>query len=229
MNENMKKVLEEVYDEEVNGSWFERDYMYLANAYSEIKCLWTEQFNKINLVRFVMLAEAPLWGDGKQYIYNERAPFSQFLYRSDLQPSVSQQIESKKDMIACLNDLGIIVTDILPFPLAPKKTALSYASKRGSDSKSITSANYEKLIEETFRYHLKPKLDKIKEKSINKDLKETIFFYRYARVMNYHSTLSKLFEETFNVCLDRCHISQRGGGVNKDAFANLLKETDGRN
>ena len=130
-------------------------------------------------------------------------------------------------MIDCFGRLGIIVVDILPFPLAPDETALSYGKRNGSRSKRISSDNYKMLIEKTFPYHLKPKLDKIKEKSIKKDLKETIFFYRYARVMNCHSPLSKLFEQTFNVCLDRFRISKQGGVVDRDKFAKLVKETLG--
>lgn len=227
MNENMKEILRDIYGNEgIDGSRFERDYKYLAHAYSEIESLWKEQVSKIDLVRFVMLAEAPLWGDKRKYIYNESA-CSQFFRPADLKPldlRVGRRIDSKEDMLACFRDLGLIVIDILPFSLAPKKTALSYASKRGS---GITSANYEKLIKETFRYHLKPKLDRIKKKSINEDLKNTIFFYRYARVMKYHSTLSELFSKAFDVCLDHCHISKRGGGVDRDKFAKLVKETLG--
>jgi len=154
MNENMKKVLKEVYDDEGEGSRFKRDYKYLEGAYSEIESLWKEQLERIVFVRFVMLAEAPLWGKAQKYFYNEETPQSQFFYYSDLKRLVNREIRSKKDMIDCFGRLGIIVVDILPFPLAPDETALSYGKRNGSRSKRISSDNYKKLIEKTFPYHL---------------------------------------------------------------------------
>jgi len=120
----------------------------------------------------------------------------------------------------------------LSFPLVGNLSSKKDAGPayRTGRQASMTVYRIHKSFCDTQRFlssYIKPKLDKIKKKCINEDLKNTIFFYRYARVMKYHSTLSELFSKAFDVCIDRFHISKQGGVVDRDKFAKLVKETLG--
>lgn len=64
-------------------------------AFFEINKIWIENLNLIKNVNFIMIAEAPLWGMTKKYIYNPEVNNSQFFYRSDL-----------GDIINLINSIG---------------------------------------------------------------------------------------------------------------------------
>ena len=73
-----RKELVEFYTENGLSQSLNSDEEYLHNAYVCISELWEENADAIAEVNFVMIAEAPLWGANKKYIYNPKSPNSQF-------------------------------------------------------------------------------------------------------------------------------------------------------
>jgi len=70
--------------------------------------------SQIESVNYLMLAEAPLWGETKKYIYNPDINNSQFFYRSDLEDILNKHIADKKEFIQVCNEIGLLIVDISP-------------------------------------------------------------------------------------------------------------------
>lgn len=103
----ISNLLKEIYQEQNIIEHFEKDESYLKNAFEITETLWTEQFDKINKLKVIMISESPLFGDIQKYIYNINTPPSSFFYFQDIktfpnceniiQPTTVQ--EQKKIMI----------------------------------------------------------------------------------------------------------------------------------
>ena len=65
-------ILKDFYLKNGLTSRFDNDNLYLENAFNEINRIWTENLNEIEKVNFVLIAEAPLWGQTRKYIYNQQ-------------------------------------------------------------------------------------------------------------------------------------------------------------
>ena len=72
------QILREFYARHDLTDCFERDNTYLESAFDEINRIWFDNLCKIDEVNYLMIAEAPLWGKSKSYIYNPATPFTQF-------------------------------------------------------------------------------------------------------------------------------------------------------
>ncbi len=208
-----KKILQHYYSQFGIANNFIRDNLYLETAYKEITHLWFENFNKIREVRFVMIAEAPLWGKEEKYIYNPKTTNTQFFHKSDLEYIVDMQIKDKEVFIRKCNEIGLLFVDISPFALNPKETAINY--------RSMGKKKYRQLVKDTIPIYFEEKLRLIKlKKSDNVKI-----IFRYARVKKMFSDLltntlvdnqiiasgSKLFD-----------IYQQGGGIDRQKFKNIL-------
>jgi len=79
------QILREFYARHDLTDCFERDNTYLESAFDEINRIWFDNLYKIDEVNYLMIAEAPLWGKSKSYIYNPATPFTQFFQKSDLE------------------------------------------------------------------------------------------------------------------------------------------------
>lgn len=79
-----KKILKRFYDQYGLSDRFVNDNVYLENAFDEIASIWLDNFKQIEVVNYLMIAEAPLWGKDKKYIYNPLSNNTQFFHRSDL-------------------------------------------------------------------------------------------------------------------------------------------------
>ncbi len=206
-------ILKDFYLKNGLTSRFDNDNLYLENAFNEINRIWTENLNEIEKVNFVLIAEAPLWGQTRKYIYNPEINNSQFFYRSDLSDILNIQIANKLEFLKILNKIGLVVVDISPFPLNPKNTAINY--------RDLSINQYRQLVSMTLPYFFK---EKIKEIS-NKKSENCKVFFRYTRVKNIFEDLiiKTLVDHKMVTTIDELSdISQKGGGINKAMLGKIL-------
>lgn len=223
-----KDFLSKLYDKYQVYDCFNHDYRYLSNAIDGINSLWYGNINEVKKVRIVILAEAPLWGkkEGEEkYFYNPNSEHSQFFYGTDLTDLYSGSITSKSDLIAAVNNLGIIILDISPFPFNPATTAISYRRDDEKRSKQLLMDDYREIVRTTFSTHVKPKLDVISK--IVHNCEQAKYVYRYSRVQKLNSTISISFKESGYTIFGTIDlISQLGGGINRDMLKkSIVKDT----
>ena len=206
-------ILKDFYLKNGLTSRFDNDNLYLENAFNEINRIWTENLNEIEKVNFILIAEAPLWGQTRKYIYNPEINNSQFFYRSDLSDILNIQIANKLEFLKILNKIGLVVVDISPFPLNPKNTAINY--------RDLSINQYRQLVSMTLPYFFN---EKIKEIS-NKKSENCKVFFRYTRVKNIFEDLiiKTLVDHKMVTTIDELSdISQKGGGINKAMLGKIL-------
>ncbi len=209
----LSNILRKFYSSQNLEEWFEKDNKYLLNAYYEIEKLWFKQYRQIEKVKFVMLSEAPLWGDEKRYIYNLEIDNSQFFYRSVLADILDQEINDKIGFIKKLNRIGFIILDVSPFALNEKDTKINYRKMKRS--------NYRQLMKDTLQIHFLKKVKMIKKKK-DDSIKS---FYRYCRLREASNCLIEeiLIEKNLiksGSCLS--DISKKGGGIDKDKLKQII-------
>lgn len=217
-----KKIIESYYDSFGLANEFEKDNIYLKNAFNEIKKTWIENFEKINRVKYLLIAEAPLWGQKKKYIYNLKTNNTQFFHRSDLEQILNIQITDKKDFIKTCNEIGLLVVDISPFPLNTKDTKINY-SKNKDGSKKLTKKEYRELVSLTTPHFFERKIRLVGQKKSS----EIKVFFRYARVKNaFQDLISDVLIENGLIKKqeDIGDIYQTGGGVDRTKLKKLINE-----
>lgn len=147
---------------------------YLREAYIFTEKLWSEQLDNITDINFVMLSEAPLFGEKKNYFYNIDTAFSAFFYFKDIEAfdvSYSKAEYNNKDFaLKTLRDNGFLILDLFPFALNQHDTQLNF--------NNINKNSYLKLFKIACDGYLIPKLNLVKEKCSHK----TVFLYRYKRL-----------------------------------------------
>ena len=230
MKSQLIQLIKNVYDShDLQEHFLKKDRSYLINAYFDIEQIWQGNFEKIEQVKYVILSEAPLWGVNNSFIYNFSTSFTQFFYENDLLFALNQDLihdsqESisvkKERFINTLNDLGIVIIDVSPYALN-STTAINY-SRNDVDTLKLNPEEYRNLLSLSFEYYLSEKLQVVKEK-INPNTALNII-YRYSRLYNLHQyvepCLNNAFgENNFNVN----YIGQRGGGINRNIFRNILQ------
>jgi hypothetical protein len=209
-----KNFLKTFYDQNGLSSKFDKDSIYLEKAFNEIYKIWLDNLNQIKTINYLMIAEAPLWGKIKKYIYNPEINNSQFFYRSDLGDILNKHIANKTDFIKVCNEIGLLVVDISPFPLNPIDTAINY--------RSLTTTKYRQLVSLTIPTFFEKKIQAIAQKK-STNIKT---FFRYARVKNnFEDLISKVLIDnkiikTQNEIDD---ISQNGGGIDKTKLEQIIK------
>ena len=213
-------ILKTFYKQAELVSKFDKESAYLKNAFNEIEHLWQTNFDQIITVNYLMIAEAPLWGDQKKYIYNPETNNSQFFYRSDLDDILGNPIKDKKDFIKVCNEIGLLIIDISPFPLNTD-TAINY-SKTTHESRKLTKDEYRKLVISTIPTYFGEKIKVINEKK-SASIKT---FFRYARVKNtFQDLISKVLidNDFIKHVNDIKDISQTGGGIDKVKLGQIIK------
>jgi hypothetical protein len=208
-----KQIVESFYNSLGMTSEFLKDNIYLESAFKEIQNIWTRNFDMIDEVKYLMIAEAPLWGQKKKYIYNPKTNNSQFFYRSDLEKILNTKISNKSEFIDICNEIGLIVIDISPFPLNTIDTKINYG-KNENGSKKLTKKEYRGLVRNTIPIFFEKKIKLVGQK------KSPVIkvFFRYARV-------KKAFQDLISVILienglikkqeDLGDISKTGGGIDR--------------
>lgn len=211
-NDN-KKILKDYYDKQGISANFDKDCLYLEKSFNEISKIWLDNLNQIDKVNFVMIAEAPLWGKVKKYIYNPQTNNSQFFYRSDLSDIINKPILDKKDFIKHCNDIGLIIIDISPFALNPTDTAINY--------RKMTINQYRELVTRTLPFYFEQKIKAINEKK-SRSVKT---FFRYARVKNNFLDLISNVLIKYAIIGSQNEIgdiSQKGGGIDKIKLKQII-------
>ena len=200
---------------------FEKDNNYLEDAFNEITKIWFNNLDQINEVKYLMIAEAPLWGKSKSYIYNPDTPFTQFFYKSDLEYILNIQIKDKAEFIKCCNKIGLLIIDISPFALNSEDTVINYRSKSKNNPYGLTEQQYRELVERTIPMFFEEKIKAIAPK-MSSDIK---VFFRYARVnKRFQDLISEILVtngliKSGNEILD---ISKGGGGIDRKKFEIIL-------
>ena len=215
MNYSDNKIfLKNFYNQNGISSKFDKDSIYLEKAFNDIYKIWFDNLNQIKVVNYLMIAEAPLWGKFKKYIYNPEINNSQFFYRSDLGDILKKHIADKKEFIKVCNEIGLLVVDISPFPLNPSDTIINY--------RSLTTTQYRQLVSLTIPTFFEKKIKAIAEKK-SANIKA---FFRYARVKNnFEDLISKVLidNKIIKTQNDIADISQNGGGIDKTKLEQIIK------
>ncbi|AZI27634.1 hypothetical protein EA772_20645 [Pedobacter sp. G11] len=214
------------YEQNGLSGAFDTDNIYLENAFNEIYKIWLDNFKQIKTVNYLMIAEAPLWGNIKKYIYNPKTNNSQFFYRSDLGDILNRQIDDKEDFIKICNEIGLLIVDISPFPLNSKDTKINY-SKNVNGSKKLSYKQYQQLVRLTI-----PTFFELKIRAITDKKSEHIkTFFRYARVKNnFEDIISRVLVDykIIKTQNDIGDISQNGGGIDKTKFKEIIDKSPNR-
>jgi hypothetical protein len=208
-----KHIIESFYKSLGILNEFAKDNKYLERAYNDISGIWRENFKNIDEIKYLMIAEAPLWGQNKKYIYNPKTNNSQFFFRSDLENTLDIYISDKREFIRTCNEIGLLVIDISPFPLNTKDTKINY-SKNKDGSKKLSKKAYRELVRRTIPTFFEKKL-KLVSKKQSPEIK---VFFRYSRVKNvFQDIISDILIE--NGLIENqeelSDISQPGGGIDR--------------
>ncbi len=175
----ISKALHDIYEEQNILSHFEHDEYYLKQAFEFTEKLWHEQFEKIDILKTIMISEAPLFGDKQTYIYNINAKPSAFFHFNDLEAfptyheivqNPRKPVEKKKTILDHFIKNGFLILDIFPFALNPNITKINY--------RRVNHIIYNKLLNKTKKCYLEPKIEMCLKKS--KDT--TLFLYRYQKL-----------------------------------------------
>ena len=110
-----KQILHDFYSENGIIDHFERDNLYLEKAFHEINEMWFRNLECIKEVKYLMIAEAPLWGKDKSYIYNPETKNTQFFQRKDLERVIGINVYNKLDFLNYCNKMGLIEQTLTTF------------------------------------------------------------------------------------------------------------------
>lgn len=132
----MKKLIQLYESRNLN---FERDKDYYADSIPRIKYFFQRNLKKVNQVRLMIIGEAPLWGSSEEkYIYNPDSPVSSFLSYIHIENLTGIWTWNKRTMLDAMNQNGIVVFDISPYPLNDTDTQIQY--------EDLTEEEYRSLI-----------------------------------------------------------------------------------
>lgn len=222
-----KQIIESCYVSLGLEDEFEKDNVYLERAFNEIKDIWIANFNKIDKVNYLLIAESPLWGQNKKYIYNPKTNNTQFFYRSDLEQIFNFQIADKKEFIKTCNEIGLLIVDISPFPLNTNDTKINYSKNKDSSIK-LTKNKYKELVRLTIPTFFARKIKLVGQKR-SSDIK---VFFRYTRVKNaFQDLISDVLIENGLIKRkeDIGDIAQIGGGIDRVKFIKIINENKSPN
>ena len=212
--ECLKNDLNSLYSLLRKNTYLKDDLIYIEKSYKTIEKIWNKQYNKVKAINYIMISEAPLFGEKQSYFYNENASQSQFFYLSDAKVLTNNQINTKRDLIETFNDLGIIILDVFPFPFN-SNTAVSYKSLNKNEMKT--------LMDLTYKNHLEHKLPAIAQKVKS----TTKLFYRYKRVKNSINDFIAPEFAKYGINTnqqDIPYISKRGGGIDHKVLKKIFSE-----
>lgn len=214
--EKSKEILLEFYTENNIAENFERDNKYLEQAFNEMTDIWFSNLEQIKEVKYLMIAEAPLWGQAKSYIYNPETKFTQFFFKSNLEYILDTSIEDKTDFIKQCNKVGLLIIDISPFALNPTYTTINY--------RSIGQSQYIDLVKDTIPTFFEEKIKAIKPKKAH-DIK---VFFRYTRVMQTFQNVISSVIIKHNFIQNKkeiLEISQQGGSIDRAKLERIMNLT----
>ena len=178
-SKNFKDTLTSLYGK--NSEKLDRDFNYLWDAFQHTEELWWENIREIGQVKYILIAEAPLYGEKRSYIYNPdfgRTPFLEFTHINFLSQKLGLKgiVSNKKDMLQNMREMGLVVLDLFPFAFNNDTT---YQFGRLSE-KLRTS-----LAHSCSSWFLQPKLREI----LNNCKEAPTFGVRYKRLFSFANDL----------------------------------------
>ena len=210
-----KEVLRKLYEQKGLIDNFKRDSEYLEKAFNKIAKIWLSNLEQICEIKYLMIAEAPLWGAKESYIYNPNTPNTQFFHKSDLESILyDKSIHDKQDFINQCNKIGLLIVDISPFALNTEDTIINYRRKSKNNPYGLTKIEYQQLIKDTL-----PTFLELKIKAVTPKASDNIkVFFRYVRVKKRFQDIIADTLTLYNLVRsinDISEISQQGGGINR--------------
>ncbi len=166
-------ILQNLYTANGYQTNFISDELYLRRAFYGIEYYWLTQYINLKDIRYVMISEAPLWGNNDAYFYNPNyTGNASFFNNGDLKHVLKLKTTTRHQLLYELNKIGFIVLDIFPFAFN-SQTQFQY-------NKDYTQLKkrYATFIDDVFDNFLMHKLDLIASKR-GKSIK---LFYRYNKV-----------------------------------------------
>lgn len=216
-----KEILLDFYTKNNIINHFEKDNEYLEKAFYEITDIWFSNLEQIEKVQYLMIAEAPLWGQVKSYIYNTETKFTQFFYKSDLENVLNVEIQDKVDFIKQCNKIGLLIVDISPFALNLIDTMINYQNKSRKNPYGMMESDYRQLIQDTIAVFFEEKIKAIKPKKAD-NIK---VFFRYTRVKErFQDLISSVFikHNFIDSESEISEISKQGGGIDWVKFDKII-------
>lgn len=210
------KVLLELYKRQGLENSFVDDNSYLKTVFVETNILWKQNFNQLTNIKLVIIGEAPLWGDKKNYIYNPDTHNTQFFTRNDLGKELGITIKNKVEFIEQCIEIGLVFIDTLPFAL----------------NQNITKLNFQKMSEYDYRYLFEKTASDFFQKKLNdlltKSTKQTKVAFRYSRTKNYIGDLIESQLKQNNILqltnMPIISLSKQGGLINRATLSKFLTE-----
>ena len=169
-------------------------------------------------VKYVLVGEAPLYGNNQKYIYNPESAGTSFLSKRAVQKFSSKagysiSIKNKEEMLECMRSIGLIVVDLFPYAFN-EETSIQYAGISDTNRKMLASASSE--------WNLKPKLSEIRNKTSN----PIIFGVRYKRLFSFASeVLGEALSGVYDFKINKAFKVRNVNG-NEKAVANAPLDID---
>ena len=96
----------------VDSKNFQKDFEYLWDAFCHTEDLWSKNMQQISKVKYILIAEAPLYGEKRSYIYNHQSSGATFLGISTVRKILGlldQQItiNNKPEMLSNMREMGV--------------------------------------------------------------------------------------------------------------------------
>jgi hypothetical protein len=155
---------------------FLKDELYLRRAFFEIENYWLTQYNKIKNIKYVMISEAPLWGDNDAYFYNPNYSGNHsYFSNNDLYQILKKNTTTRQQLIDELNEIGFLILDVFPFAFKKEKTDYHYDKNYHTLKQS---KYYNTFLNAILNHYLSDKLDLI----IGKKADPIKLFYRYEKI-----------------------------------------------
>lgn len=193
---SIEPALIQLYDDLGKLKFVNEDIQYLKKALKEVEYIWDDILARTPSPKFVLLAEAPLYGETKSYFYNPSAGATSFFNYKNAEDIVGPINSNSKlqngirkrkvEMIDRLCTAGFIILDLFPFCFDHKLTHVNY--------REIEHAKlYHQLFNNITTSYLGPKLDQLIIKNPN-----ISFGFRYA---NLHKIVGHDFNNLVNTKL----------------------------
>lgn len=218
-----KEVLRDYYIHSGIIDYFEEDNNYLEDAFDEITKTWFDNLDQIKEVKYLMIAEAPLWGSSKSYIYNPLTSFTQFFHKSDLESVLNIQIKNKGKFIERCNEIGLLIIDISPFALNSQDTIINYRNKSKDNPYGLTKHQYREFVKLTIPTFFEEKIKAIAPKK-SSDIR---VFFRYTRVKKgFHDLISEVLikNDLIKNGNEISDISMKGGGMDRHKLRLIISQ-----
>lgn len=213
--------LQELYDKYELSSSYDMDYNYLKYSYHKIEDMWKNIYSKIDKVNFIIVSEAPLFGNKETYIYNENTPLTSFFTFNDIKcfsnlnlNKNSSNLEKKMFIIEQFIKNGVIVLDLFPFAFNQYNTVVNY--------KKMSKPFYKDILLLTEKSYLIPKIEDI----FIKNNGIPVILYRYKRL--YEKTDNHLFKvlNRLGYQYDSDFIHSKNIPLDRDKLIKIIKNKD---